>query len=99
MTTDAADDGLDRLSAKELHDLAVDHARRHLDLGFYWRLLEYLPVAETAAGRVDEAEADVEGALAHIGDVTDAGQGETAELLRPYYLEYLRENGVSAPSG
>jgi hypothetical protein len=99
MTTDAGDDGLDHLSAKELHDLAVDHARKHLDLGFYWRLLEYLPVAETAAGRVDEAEADIEGALAHIGDVTDSGVGETAELLRPYYVGYLREKGVTAPSG
>jgi hypothetical protein len=97
MPPDATDDGLDRLSAKELHDLAVGRARRHLDLGFYWRLLEYLPVAETAAGRVDEAEADIEGTLAHIGDITDAGQGETAELLRPYYLEYLREHGVTAP--
>jgi hypothetical protein len=93
----ADDDGLDRLSAKELHDLAVRRARSHLDLGFYWRLLEYLPVAETAAGRIDEAEADIEGTLAHIGDITDAGRGETAELLRPYYLEYLRGHGVTAP--
>lgn len=99
MTTDAADDGLDRLSAKELHDMATERARRHLDLGFYWRLLEYLPVAETAAGRVDEAEADMESTLAHIGDITDAGEGDTAELLRPFYLGYLREHGVRAPSG
>ena len=97
MTTDAGDDGLDRLSAKELHDLAVHHARKHLDLGFYWRLLEYLPVAETAAGQIDEADADIESTLAHIGDITDSGVGQTAELLRPYYLGYLREHGVEAP--
>ena len=94
MTTDAGDDGLDRLSSKELHDLAVEHARKHLDLGFYWRLLEYLPVAETAAGRVDEAEADIESTLAHVNDLTDSGRGEIAEQLRPFYLEYLREHGV-----
>jgi hypothetical protein len=88
------EDPLDRLSSKELHDLAVAYARRHLDLGFFLRLIEYLPVAEAGAGEWDEAEADVERALAHVDDITDAGRGETAELLRPFYLEYLREHGV-----
>jgi hypothetical protein len=96
MTSDPADDGLDRLSSKELHDLAVKRARRHLDVGFYWRLLQYLPAAEAAAGNLDEAEADLESSLAHIDDITDAGEGETAEVLRPFYLEYLREHGVTA---
>jgi hypothetical protein len=87
-------DDLDRLSSKELHDLAVSHARRHLDLGFFWRLIEYLPVAEASAGRPDEAQADLESTIAHVDDVTDAGQGEIADRLRPYYLDYLREHGV-----
>ena len=26
-----------------------------------------------------------------LDDLTDAGRGEVAELLRPFYLEYLRE--------
>jgi hypothetical protein len=89
-----ADDPLERLSSKELHDLAVDRARRHLDLGFFWRLLERLPVAEAAAGEFDEAEADIEGTLAHVDDLTDSGRGEIADQLRPFYLEYLREHGV-----
>jgi hypothetical protein len=88
------EDPLDRLSSKELHDLALGYARRHLDLRFFLRLIEYLPVAEAAAGEWDEAEADVERALAHVDDITDAGQGETADLLRPVYLDYLREHGV-----
>jgi hypothetical protein len=88
------EDPLDRLSSKELHDLALGYARRHLDLRFFLRLIEYLPVAEAAAGEWDEAEADVERALAHVDDITDAGQGETADLLRPVYLEYLRKHGV-----
>jgi hypothetical protein len=96
MTAEAADDGLDRLSSKELHDLAVHRARRHLDAKFYWRLMEYLPVAESAAGKEEDAEVDLEFSLAHIDDVTDSGEGETADLLRPFYLEYLREHGVTA---
>jgi hypothetical protein len=88
------DDPLERLSSKELHDLAVRHAVRTLDLGFFWRLLEYLPAAEAAAGELDEATADVTSALAHIDDITDSGRGEIAERLRPFYLDYLRREGV-----
>ena len=33
--SDVSDDPLERLSSKELHDLAVDHAKRHLDAGFF----------------------------------------------------------------
>jgi hypothetical protein len=92
------DDPLERLSSTELHDLAVDRARRHLDVRFFWRLMELLPVAEAAAGELDEAEADVERLSAHIDDVTDSGRPEIADLLRPFYLEYLREHGVRPPS-
>jgi FkbM family methyltransferase len=91
-TTD--DDPLERLSSKELHDLAVKHAIRHVDLGFFWKLLEILPAAEAAAGEVGEAAADVESAAARLDDLTDSGRGEVAEMLRPFYLEYLREHGV-----
>jgi hypothetical protein len=96
MTPATDEDGLDRLSSKQLHDLAVHRARRHVDVKFYWRLMEYLPMAETAAGKQEDAEVDLEYSLAHIDDVTDAGEGETADLLRPFYLEYLREHGVTA---
>jgi hypothetical protein len=89
------DDPLERLSAKELHDLAVRHALHHLDVGFFIRLMQALPVAEAAAGEVDEATADALLLSAHIDDVTDSGEGEVAELLRPFYLEYLRDHGVT----
>ncbi len=88
-------DALDALSSKELHDLAVRYARRHLDVGFFIRLMKTLPVAEAAAGEVDEAEADVFSLSAHLDDVTDSGRGEVAELMRPFYLQYLREHSVS----
>ena len=93
------DDGLDTLSAKELHDLAVHHARRHWDVKFYWRLLQVLPMAETVAGKYDDAAEDMETTLGHIDDITDAGQGEVAEQLRPFYLDYLRDHGVTARKG
>jgi hypothetical protein len=89
------DHRLDALSSKELHDLAVRYALRHLDIPFFIRLMRALPVAEAAVGEVDEAQADVMTLRAHIDDVTDAGEGEVAELLRPLYLEYLREHHVA----
>jgi len=89
------DDPLERLSSAELHDLAVGRAKRHLDVRFFWDLLKVLPAAEAAAGEFDEAAADVTHLSAHVDDVTDAGRGEVAEMLRPFYLEYLRRHGVT----
>jgi hypothetical protein len=91
------EDGLDRLSSQELHDLAVRRARRHLDVAFLWRLMSLLPAAEAGAGKFDEAENDVLRMSAHLDDVTDSGRGEVGDLLRPYYLEYLRRHNVKAP--
>jgi hypothetical protein len=89
------DDPLERLSAQELHDLAVRHALRHLDVPFFIRLVKALPVAEAAVGQVGEAEADALTLRAHLDDLTDSGRGEVADLLRPLYLEYLRDRGVT----
>jgi hypothetical protein len=83
------DDWFERLSSRELHDLAVRHARRHMDVRFFWQLMEVLPVAQAAAGELQEAEADVAQARAHIGDIADAGRGEVAEQLRPFFLDYV----------
>ena len=90
------DDPLERLSTKELHDRAIHYAARHLDVRFFWRLMQALPAAEAAAGELDEATADAMTMRAHLDDLTDSGEGQTAELLRPFYLEYLREHGVTA---
>jgi hypothetical protein len=92
-----SDDDLDRLSSSELHDLAVRHARRHLDVKFFWELLQVLPAAEASAGELEEADADVQRLSAHIDDITDSGRGEVADLLRPFYLDYLRRHDVRAP--
>jgi hypothetical protein len=90
----ADEDPLEQLSSAELHDLAVRRARRHLDVPFFLHLMQVLPVAEAGAGQLQEAEADMERLSAHIDDVTDSGQGEVAELLRPFYLDYLKRHGV-----
>jgi hypothetical protein len=90
------DDGLDPLSSKELHDRAVSYAKRHLDVKFFYNLMKTLPAAEAAAGELDEAENDVFHLSAHVDDLTDAGEGQTADMLRPFYLEYLRRHGVTA---
>jgi len=97
MSDTPADDGLDRLSSKELHDLAVRRAKRHVDVRFFWHLMEVLPAAEAVAGQTEDEQVDMQFALAHIDDVTDAGEGEVAEQLRPFYVEYLRRHGVKAP--
>jgi hypothetical protein len=92
------DDPYEHLSGAELYDLASRHAIRHLDVGFFWRLLEALPAAEAAAGELDEAEADVQRLSAHVNDLTDAGSGAVAENLRPFYVDYLRKHDVDPPS-
>ena len=63
---------------------------------FFYRLMKALPVAEAATGDLAEARADALTLRAHVDDVTDSGEGEVAELLRPLYLEYLRDHGVTA---
>jgi hypothetical protein len=91
------DDGLDALSSEQLHDLAVSRAKRHVDVRFFWDLVKVLPAAEAAAGELDEAEADVFKLSSHVDDVTDSGRGDVADMLRPFYIEYLRRHDVTAP--
>jgi hypothetical protein len=87
-------DALEALSSEELHRLAVSHAARHLNVKFFWRLLEQLPAAEAAAGEFDEAADDATSLWGRLDDLTDSGRGEVADNLRPFYLEYLREHGI-----
>ena len=97
-TTDRQDDGLERLSSPALHDLALAYAKRHADAAFLHDLVSLLPVAEAGAGNLAESEDEVFDPGGHFNDVRDSGRGQVAELLRPFYLEYLRKHRVSAPS-
>jgi hypothetical protein len=87
-------DALEGLSAEKLHDLAVHHALRHVDVKFFWDLLKILPAAEVVADRPEDADMDVFTMRGHIDDITDSGRGEVAEGLRPFYIEYLRKHEV-----
>ncbi|MET7773495.1 hypothetical protein [Nocardia sp. NPDC005366] len=82
---------LEKLSSKELHDRAVKLAVRHGDVKFLWQLLTSIPAAEAAAGNTGESEADIKWVLPMIDDYFHAGDGDIAEVLRPFYLEYLSE--------
>ena len=83
---------LEQLSTKELHQRAFSRARRHLDVGFFWRLMQAAPAAEAAAGHIEEAEADVLSFAQRVEDVVNPDTVEEAEAFRPLYLEYLKEH-------
>jgi hypothetical protein len=89
-------DGLDTLSSRALHDLAVKRAKRHFDARFFYQLMKLLPVAEAGAGEYEKSDNDILRASAHFDDLSDSGKGEVAELMRPFYLEYLRKHDVVA---
>jgi len=85
---------LERLTSKELHDRAVNLAEHRLDLAFLWKLLKSIPVAQAAAGHLEEAEADVAVAdlVPLLHDFAHSGEGELADALRPLYIDYLAEH-------
>jgi hypothetical protein len=83
---------LEQLSTKELHDRAFSLARRRLDVGFFWNLLEAVPAAEAAAGHLDEAEEDVMSLAQRVQDLVHPDTTEEADAFRPIYIEYLLEH-------
>ncbi len=85
-------DDLDQLSTRELHDRAMHRAERHLDVKFFWSLLELIPAAETASGDVGEGEYDAESSKGLIYDAVHSGDGALGEALRPVFIEYLRKH-------
>lgn len=88
----AASEDLDQLSTQELRERAFSLAKRHLDVGFFWRLLEAAPAAEAAAGHMDEAEADVLSLAQRVDDVIKPDTPEEAEAFRPLFIEYLKQH-------
>ncbi|MEV5833895.1 hypothetical protein ACIBG0_30150 [Nocardia sp. NPDC050630] len=88
----AGNEELEKLSSKELHDRAVRLAARRGDIKYLWRLLKSIPAAEAAAGDLGESEADIKYVLPMIDDYIHAGDGKIAEVLRPYYLDYLAKH-------
>jgi hypothetical protein len=87
---------LEKLSSDQLHDRAMHLAERRLDVVYLWRLLKAIPVAEAAAGNLEEAQADigVGDLVPLIHDFVHSDEGELAEAPRPMYIEYLEEHGT-----
>jgi hypothetical protein len=83
---------LEAMSTRDLHERAIEIAKHRLDVGFLWRLLEALPVAEETIGDETRSKVDILRPLALINDLFDAGEGELGEALRPMYVEYLAEH-------
>lgn len=87
-----ADENLDELSTRELHDRAVRRAERHLDVKFFWSLLKAVPAAETLAGDSGEAEYDIQFSKGLISDALNSGDGAVGEALRPLFIDYLERH-------
>ena len=95
----ATREDLEALSSKELHDRAMKVARHHLDAKFVWNLLKIIPEAEAASGNMQQAESDVVSDLSMfnspvglLSDLMKSDEGELAEALRPYYIDYLEKH-------
>jgi hypothetical protein len=85
-------DDLEELSTHELHDRAVRRAEKHLDVKFFWSLLQLIPAAKVASGDVGEADYDVESSKGLVYDAVHSGEGELGEVLRPMFIDYLRKH-------
>ena len=83
---------LEALSSEELHDRATQHALRHANVKFFWRLLQSLPAAEASVGEMDETRTDVQSLYGRLNDLRHSGEGEVADALRPLYVDYLVEH-------
>ena len=83
---------LESLSSRELHDLAVNRALHHADIGFFWELLRAIPAAETLDGDVREAGEDLTKVSALLSDALTLSEGNLAEALRPLYIDYLTKH-------
>ena len=86
------EEDLEKLSTRELHDRAVHRAEKHLDVKFFWSLLQMIPAAETVSGDVGEAEFDIQSSKGLISNALHSGDGALGEALRPVFIDYLRRH-------
>ncbi|MFG2089741.1 MULTISPECIES: hypothetical protein [unclassified Spirillospora] len=87
VTPDGAE--LEELPSKELYERAMSLAKERRDVGFLWDLLRAIPAAAASMGEVGRAEFDLLHGLSLLEEFTHAGEGEMADALRPFYIDYL----------
>jgi hypothetical protein len=80
---------LDSLSARELHDRAIKLAVHRGDVRFLWRLMSEIPAAKAATGDLERSSSDLLHISSLLSDFALAGDGQVAEELRPFYIDYL----------
>jgi hypothetical protein len=85
---------LDKLSSQELHDRAVKRAKRHLDVRFFWDLLQIAPAAEMAEGDPEEAETEVLHWSVQVRDALKRDPEGMTDGRREYYIDYLLRHGA-----
>jgi hypothetical protein len=85
-------DSLEELSTQELHDRAIHRAEKHVDVKFFWSLLQMIPAAETISGDEGEADYDIKSSRGLISDALHSGDGKLGEALRPVFIDYLRKH-------
>jgi hypothetical protein len=90
----ATRDELEQLSTPELHSRSTRHALRHGHLKWLWNLERMLPAAEASVGELDEADNDIDSIYGRIDDIKESREGEAADLLRPYYIDYILEHNA-----
>ena len=83
---------LEALSTAELHDRAVRRAERHVDVKFFWSLLQAIPAAEALSGDQGEAAFDMQFSRGLISDAVHSGDGARGEALRPLFIDYLTKH-------
>jgi len=86
------DEDLDTLPTQELHDRAIRRAERHLDVKFFWSLLQMIPAAEAMSGDEGESNFDIQFSKGLILDALRSGDGSRGEALRPLFIDYLRRH-------
>jgi hypothetical protein len=59
---------------------------------FFWELLRTVPAALAASGNQGESEEDIQHVTALVADAFRGDEGELAEGLRPFYLDYLQRH-------
>jgi hypothetical protein len=91
-TTAMTREELDKLSTHDLHDRAVRRAERHVDVRFFWKLLQLIPAAQAASGDTGEADYDIQSSKGLISDALHSGDGQLGEALRPLFIDYLLEH-------